>query len=63
MYECVGGLDYGVFPTPVFPAVTVILANETKVHYPVPIRDDDIVENVEVFSARSVTEYLVSRVS
>ena len=52
---CVGGFDYGVFPTPVFPAVTVILANETKVHYPVPIKNDDIVEKLEVFSARLVT--------
>jgi hypothetical protein len=46
-----GGSDYGVFPISEFLALSLILANETRVLYPVPITDDDIIENVESFNA------------
>ena len=48
-------MDYGYFPTSEFLAVTLILADETKVLYPILIRDDDIIENVESFNAVYVT--------
>ena len=50
-----GGVDYGYFPTSEFLAVTLILADETEVLYPILIRDDDIIENVESFNAVYVT--------
>lgn len=53
---CVGGSDYGFFPTPEFLALTLILANETRVYYHILITDDNIVENVESFSAKYVVE-------
>ena len=48
-------MDYGYFPTSEFLAVTLILADETEVLYPILIRDDDIIENVESFNAVYVT--------
>ena len=48
-------MDYGYFPTPEFLALTLILADETEVLYPLLIRDDDIIENVESFMAVYVT--------
>ena len=58
MYEhvmcTVGGTDYGFFPTSEFLALTLILADETGVFYPIPIIDDDIIENVESISAQYV---------
>ena len=50
----VGGTDYGFFPTSEFLALTLILADETGVFYPIPIIDDDIIENVESISAQYV---------
>ena len=49
-----GGIDYGFFPTSVFPALTLILASETSVRYPIPIKNDDIIEKTENFSVTCV---------
>ena len=50
-----GGMDYGYFPTSEFLALTLILADETEVLYPLLIRDDDIIENIESLNAVYVT--------
>ena len=45
-----GGVDYGFFPTSFFPALTLILASETSVDFPIPIINDDIIERTENFN-------------
>ena len=49
-----GGVDYGFFPTSFFPALTLILASETSVDFPIPIINDDIIERTENFNVTYV---------
>ena len=51
MCDIIGGKDYGVFPTSSLNLTATILSSETQIQFGVPLREDEIVEGTESFSA------------
>ncbi len=46
---CTGGVDYGPFSNPIVRLPVLLPANDTRVTFYVPLRDDNIVEDTETF--------------